>query len=288
MLNEKTAQLKNFFEVFSPKHLECARCLFPARLDRLTYGPLAWSCTFFLQADHLGNRYLGLASMFIFVSAKTLVGNACFPWDWSWILWRHWWFIVCWGFAEYGWVALLWINGLKEFVGRFCWYISSWPRNVNVGFVPSKKVLNGTLAIIITWCLHMSKHRSHHTDNGMQVKLPKTPWMRRLLWDNDLGWVGVRLSGCYVTPHLQWNGWKETVGLGKTELKCIYCLFVYIYSFTYIDTHTHMCTSKLAATCWLRVFQRTLWQSRNPSAAQCRLLPLVIKCFQDKQVSLSS
>ena len=63
MLNEKTAQLKNFFEVFSPKHLECARCLFPARLDRLTYGPLAWSCTFFLQADHLGNRYLGLAGV---------------------------------------------------------------------------------------------------------------------------------------------------------------------------------------------------------------------------------
>ena len=33
--------------------------------------------------------------------------------------WRHWWFIVCWGFAEYGWVAPLWIHGLKEFVGRF-------------------------------------------------------------------------------------------------------------------------------------------------------------------------
>lgn len=160
----------------------------------------------------------------------------------------------------------------KSLWAVFVWHISSWPRNVNVGFVPSKKVLNGTLAIIITWCLHMSKHWSHHTDNGMQVKLPKTPWMRRLLWDNDLGWVGV-LSGCYVMPQLQWNGWKETVGLGKTELKCIYCLYVYIYSFTYIDTHTHTCaqqifwTSKLAATCWLRVFQRTLWQSRSPSAA---------------------
>ena len=137
----------------------------------------------------------------------------------------------------------------KSLWAVFFWYISSWPRNVNVGFVPSKKVLNGTLAIIITWCLHMSKHWSHHTDNGMQVKLPKTPWMRRLLWDNDLGWVGVRLSGCYVTPHLQWNGWKETRNCWfgedwvnvKMMLTCIYRLYVYIYGFTYIDTH--MCTA---------------------------------------------
>lgn len=247
MFNKKTEQLQEFLGTFLPRNIwskASSSCVEPGWLMvhwrghvYSSYRPTT------LETDTWASQKSDVQQLVHrcrYLFRYTLVGNACFPWEWSWILLRHWWFIVCWGFAEYGWVALF-CYGLKVWKSLwavFCLYISSWPRNVNVGFVPSKKVLNGTLAIIITWW-------SHHTGpNGMQVKLPKTPWMRRL------GWVGVRFGRGLHDFGIEWWLFRVLCSASfamkrmKGKGNCWFVedwlkLYIHIVSRTHAHTHAH-------------------------------------------------